>query len=202
MFFAFDGIDGAGKSTQIDLFCRWLSAAGHEVVRCQDPGSTPLGLAVRDLLLNRHDLAVGLRAEMLLFMAARAQLVDDLIRPALAAGRTVVCDRFLLSNVVYQGHGGGLDVAALWQIGLVATGGLVPDLSLVLDLPVEAARARLAGELDRLERRSAEYHERLRQGFLAEAARQPDKIAIVDAAQPVERVAEQIRAAAARVLGG
>ena len=200
MFFSFDGIDGAGKSTQIDLFCRWLASAGHDVVRCQDPGSTPLGLAVRELVLKRDDVAVGPRAEMLLFMAARAQLVEEVIRPALAAGKTVVSDRYLLANVVYQGHGGGLDVEALWQIGHVATGGLTPDLTFVLDLSVDVARARLGADLDRLERRSYEYHERLRQGFLTEAARQRQRIAVVDASQPIEAIAEQIRTASAAAL--
>ena len=110
MFFSFDGLDGVGKTTQMDLFVEWLRAAGHDVVRCRDPGSTPLGEAIREILLG-HEFAISRASEMLLFMAARAQLVEEVIRPALDAGKTVVSDRFLLANVVYQGHAGGLDVA-------------------------------------------------------------------------------------------
>src|SRR5258708_5597376 len=108
-FFSFDGVDGVGKSTQIDLFSQWLRQLGHDVVTCRDPGGTELGEAVRELLLQRHDLNIGRMAEMLLYMASRAQLVEQVIQPALAAGKTVVSDRFLLANVVYQGHAGGLD---------------------------------------------------------------------------------------------
>src|SRR5262245_46414963 len=110
MFFSFDGIDGAGKSTQVRLFVEALRARGHEVVECRDPGSTPLGERVRELLLKSGaDTPIDPRSEMLLYMAARAQLVDEVIRPALKAGKVVVSDRFLLANVAYQGHAGGLD---------------------------------------------------------------------------------------------
>src|SRR5262249_38326500 len=102
MFFSFDGLDGAGKTTQMDLFCQWLAERGHDVMRCRDPGSTPLGEQVRELLLGHH-VSMSRTAEMLLFMAARAQLVEEVIRPALTAGKVVVSDRYLLANVVYQG---------------------------------------------------------------------------------------------------
>ena len=108
MFFSFDGLDGVGKSTQMRLFCQWLEEQGRNVVVCRDPGSTPLGERVRALLLDSDDATpIGLRSEMLLYMAARAQLVDDIIRPALATGKDVVSDRFLLANIVYQGYAGG-----------------------------------------------------------------------------------------------
>ncbi|MHB8901905.1 MAG: dTMP kinase [Thermoguttaceae bacterium] len=200
MFFSIDGGDGVGKSTQIERFCRWLQSRGHDVVTCRDPGSTPLGESVRELLLNRHDLAIHRRSEMLLYMAARAQLVEEVIRPALNAGKTVVSDRYLLANVVYQGHAGGLDVDTLWQVGRVAIDGVTPDLTIVLDLASPAAAARLRGELDRMEKQGAEFHARVRQGFLDEAARQGSRIALVDAAQSVDQVAAQIQAAAAAVL--
>src|ERR1700722_7344272 len=102
MFFAFDGLDGVGKTTQIDLFCLWLAGRGHDVVRTVDPGSTPLGEKIRSVLLDRHGMRIDPMAEMLLFMAARAELVSEIICPAIEAGRTVVSDRFLLANVVYQ----------------------------------------------------------------------------------------------------
>ena len=109
MFFSFDGVDGSGKSTQSALFVEWLRAGGYEVTVCRDPGTTALGEAIRSLLLNRSDTAIGPMSEMLLYMAARAQLVDEVIEPALQAGRVVVSDRYLLANVVYQGHAGGVN---------------------------------------------------------------------------------------------
>jgi dTMP kinase len=193
MFFSIDGGDGTGKSTQINLFCDWLRERGHEIVTCRDPGSTRLGEAVRELLLNRRDLRIDRRSEMLLYMAARAQMVDEVIRPALAQGKTVVSDRYLLANVVYQGHAGGLDVESLWDVGWIATGGLMPDLTIVLDMPADAAAARLNRELDRMEQQGDVFHARVRQGFLTEAARHPDRIVVISAAQPIEAVQGDIR---------
>ncbi len=200
MFFSIDGGDGTGKSTQVALFCQWLRGQGREVAACRDPGSTPLGEAIRQLLLNRHDLAIDRRSEMLLYMAARAQLVEEVIRPALARGETVVSDRYLLANVVYQGHAGGLDVATLWEVGRIATGGLLPDLTVVLDMPAEDAAKRLDRQPDRMELQGEAFHARVRAGFLAEAARQPDRIVVASAAQPIEKVQADIRRAAERVL--
>lgn len=193
MFFSIDGGDGTGKSTQAALLCRWLQANGHVVVACRDPGSTPLGEAVRELLLDRHDLPIDRRSEMLLYMAARAQLTQQVIRPALAEGKTVVSDRYLLANVVYQGHAGGLDVDSIWEVGQVATGGLLPDLTVVLDMPADAAARRLGGTLDRMEQQGDAFHARVRQGFLEEAARAPGQIVVVNAARPIEEVQADIR---------
>jgi len=200
MFFSLDGIDGTGKSTQLARLADWLRSAGHEVVVCRDPGSTTLGEAIRNILLDSRQVPIARTSEMLLYMAARAQLVAEVISPALAAGKTVVCDRFLLANVVYQGHAGGLDVTVLWQIGRVATAGVEPDLTLLLDLPLEAAAARLDRPLDRMEQQGDAFRVRLREGFLQEAARRPDKIAVIDAAQTVEAVHADIRAAVERAL--
>lgn len=197
MFVALDGLDGTGKSTQVARLAAWLRAAGREVVTCRDPGSTPLGESVRRILLERHQMAIGPTSEMLLYMAARAQLVEEVIRPALAAGQWVVSDRFLLSNVVYQGHAGGLDPAEVWRVGEVATQGVRPDVSLVLDMPVPAAMARIRRERDRMESRGEAYWTALRQGFLAEAARQPDRIVVVHAEADADRVEAAIRAAVA-----
>ena len=200
MFFSIDGGDGTGKSTQVEMFCRWLRDQGHTVVACRDPGSTRLGEAVRKLLLDHHDLDIHRRSEMLLYMAARAQLAEEIVRPALAEGKTVVTDRYLLANVAYQGYGGGLDVDMLWEIGRVATGGLMPDLTLVLDMPAAAAASRIDRQPDRMELQGAAFHARVREGFLAEAARWPDKIVVIDAARPVEDVQADMRAAARRVV--
>jgi dTMP kinase len=200
MFFSIDGGDGTGKSTQLERFCQWLRDRGHTVVTFRDPGSTRLGEAVREILLHRHDLAIHRRTEMLLYMAARAQMVEESIRPALDEGKTVVTDRYLLANIVYQGHAGGLDIETLWEVGRVATGGLMPDLTLVLDMPAQDAAARIERRLDRMERQGAEFHARVREGFLVEAARQPEKIIVIDAARSREQVQADIRAAAERVL--
>jgi dTMP kinase len=199
IFFSLDGIDGAGKSTQISLFCEWLTQQGRDVVTCRDPGSTKLGEAIRTILLDRHDLAIDRRSEMLLYMAARAQLVEEVIRPALQRGAAVVSDRFLLANVVYQAHAGGLSAQDTWDVGEIATAGLAPDLTFVLDLDVEEACARLdrqRNHRDRMESQGSEFLNRVRQGFLAEAKRNPAKIVIVDATRPAEEVQQQIRVAA------
>ena len=143
MFLSIDGGDGTGKSTQVELLCRlarasratrWSPAATPAARRWARPSAS--------ILLDRHDLHIHRRSEMLLYMAARAQMVEEVIRPALEQGKTVVSDRYLLANVVYQGYGGGLDVATLWEVGRVATGGLMPDLTIVLDVPAEVAAAR------------------------------------------------------------
>ncbi len=202
MFLSIDGGDGSGKSTQVAMLCRWLAAQGRDVVPCRDPGSTQLGEAVRELLLHRHDLRIDRRSEMLLYMAARAQMAEELIRPALAQGKTVVSDRYLLANVVYQGHAGGLGAEVLWEVGRVATGGLLPDLTIVLDLPAEAAAARLQRTLDRMERQGDDFHQRVRQGFLLEAARQPDRIVVIDAARGIEEVQADVRRAVIRGMRG
>jgi dTMP kinase len=193
MFLSIDGGDGTGKSTQLKLLAEWLRAQGHDLVTCRDPGSTPLGEAIRGILLDRHDLHIHRRSEMLLYMAARAQMVEEVIRPALEQGKTVLCDRYLLANVVYQGYGGGLDVATLWEVGCIATGGLMPDQTIVLDMPTEAAASRITRPLDRMEKQGAEFHARVCEGFRIEAARTPEKIILVNAARSIEEVQADIR---------
>ena len=200
MFLALDGLDGTGKSTQQRLLCDWLRQRGHDVVACRDPGTTPLGERLRTVLLAHDLMAIDRRAEMLLYMAARAQLVDELITPALAAGKTVVSDRYLLANVVYQGHAGGLDPEAIWRVGQVATGGLLPKLVMVLDMPPDAALARIQRERDRMEEQGNDFSRRVREGFLAEAADDPQGIVVIDAARSIEAVHADIRAAVERVL--
>lgn len=200
MFFSIEGGDGSGKSTQVEALAHWLRQQGHEVVTCRDPGSTPVGEAVREILLHRHDLEIHRCSEMFLYMAARAQMTEQIIRPALEQGKVVVSDRYLLSNVVYQGHAGGLDADTLWDVGCVATGGLAPDLTIVLDVPAQVGAGRIARQMDRMEQQGATFHARVREGFLAEAARRPEQIVVVDASQSIGAVHSAIRAAAQRVL--
>lgn len=194
-FIVLEGIDGAGKSSQMEPLVAWLHGRGCTVTTCRDPGATPVGDAIRAILLDRHDLQLAATAEMLLYMAARAQLVADVIQPSLARGEWVVSDRYLLANIVYQGHAGGLDPDTIRQVGAVATAGLEPDLVLVLDVDLDTAAQRLARPLDKLENRGDAFRSRLRAGYLAEAARQPDRIVIVDAAGEPAAVQANLRAA-------
>jgi dTMP kinase len=191
-FLSLDGIDGTGKSTQCRLLVDWLRTSGVEAVACSDPGGTPLGDQLRQILLStRADISD--RTEALLFMASRAELVARVIRPALEAGRVVVCDRFVTANVAYQGHAGGLSPGELWDVGRFSTAGLLPDLTIVLDLPVAVAAARRHRTADRMEGRGAGYLERVRQGFLAEAGRQPTRITVVDASPSISMLQEKLR---------
>jgi len=191
MFLSLDGIDGVGKSTQLKLLVEELEKRGQEVITCREPGSTQLGESIRKILLNDWETPIDGVSEMLLYMASRAQLVEEVIRPALQSGKTVVADRYLLANVVYQGFAGTLDPDSIWEVGRVATGNLLPDLTIVLDLAPSEAACRL-GEPDRMESRGDAYREALRKAFLKEAARQPERIQIVAASGTVEEVAERI----------
>jgi dTMP kinase len=191
-FISLDGLDGAGKSTQCRLLAGWLRTLGWTVTECRDPGGTALGAELRALLLG-HSGVMAPTCEALLFMASRAQLIAEVIRPALAAGQIVVSDRFLLANVVYQGYGSGLDPERLWEVGRFAAGGLEPDLTLVLDLPLEVSLARRKPSVDRMESRGADYHGRVREGFLAEARRRPDRVRVIDASASLDDVQERIR---------
>lgn len=191
LFLSLDGLDGAGKSTQCRLLAEWLRGRGWQVTTCSDPGGTEIGKQLREMLLDRRR-QMTLACEAFLFMASRAQLTAEVIRPALEAGHAVVSDRFLLANVVYQGHAGGLDPQLLHAMGLLSSGGLEPDLTLVLDLPVDAALARRQGPADRVESRADDYHARVRAGFLAEALRRPERIRLLDASRPVAVVHDDI----------
>jgi dTMP kinase len=202
MFLSFDGVDGTGKTTQIDLLADHLRSRGQVVATCRDPGSTPLGERVRKILLDDDpETVVGARSEMFLYMAARAQLVESLIGPALASGQSVISDRFLLANVAYQGYAGGLDVEALWQVGQIATGGLEPDLIFLLDMSPVDAQQRINRPLDRMEQQDRDYQERLREGFLTEAKRRPEQIVVIDASRSVADVHSEILAVVAQRLG-
>lgn len=200
-FISLDGMDGAGKSTQCRLLAAWLRERGREVVVCHDPGGTDLGQELRGILLG-HRGGMTILTEALLFMASRAELVAQVIRPALAAGQVVVCDRFLLANIVYQGHAGGIAPERLWDTGLFATAGLEPDLTFVLDLPLEVAFARRKSGGDRMESRGIEYFAKVREGFLAEARRRPERIRVVDATEPIDAVQQQLRGVVQSLLAG
>jgi dTMP kinase len=196
LFVAFEGGEGVGKSTQIAAAARWLRELGHDVVETREPGGTPLGTELRRLLLDPAG-QVTPRAEALLYAADRAQHVESVIRPALAAGCVVLTDRYVDSTLAYQGAGRGLAdtrVVTGW-----ATGGLVPDLTVLLDLDpsVGLRRAGARATPDRLEAASLAFHEAVRAGFLALAAEAPDRYAVIDAAAEPDAVAGAVRAAIA-----
>jgi len=195
-FLVLDGPDGAGKTTQAARLADRLRGGGEEVLALREPGATPAGEAIRDLILD-SDVDLSPLAEMLLYQAARAHLVETMVRPALAAGRTVVLDRYAYSTLAYQGYGLGLDIEAVRAVTRVATGGLEPDLALFLDLDPETGLRRIAGDRDRIERRPLEYHRRVREGFLAEAARLGPRALVVDASRPPDAVAAAIERAVA-----
>ncbi|QGJ71121.1 Thymidylate kinase [Planctomycetales bacterium 10988] len=193
MFLALDGLDGTGKTTQLDQLERWLKAGPLEVVRCQDPGSTALGMQIRQILLHVSETPIGRRSEMFLYMAARAQMVEFVIKPALAAGSLVLSDRFLLANVVYQGYAGGLEPETIWEIGKEACQGIQPDLTFILDMSPEAAQARLQRTLDRMEQVDSAFRERLRFGYLKEAEAAPDRFHLIDSNRDPEAIQNELR---------
>jgi dTMP kinase len=200
LFLSLDGPDGGGKTTQVARLVQWLRDRGEPVVACRDPGGTELGDRVRGLVLDRNSIPIDTHAEMLLYMASRAQLVREVIRPALDGGRIVVSDRFLLANVVYQGYAGGLKVDDVWTIGRIATDGLFPDLTLLLDVPRDVANGRIGAPRDRMEDRSATYRDAVRQGFLSAAAQYPAALKIIDATSEPDTVASRIQEEVANVL--
>ena len=199
-FVSFEGGDGCGKTTQMRLLLERLRADGKDVLETAEPGGTPIGRQIRRILLDSANGALSPRAEMLLYFACRAQNVDEWIRPALAAGRVVVTDRFTDSTLAYQGEGRGLTAGLVRQLHAIACQEIVPDLTIYLDIDyrtgLSRARARNAGQAgpdeSRMESEAEEFHERVRRGYLALAAGEPERIRTIDAGQSVEAVAAAI----------
>ncbi|MEU2559425.1 dTMP kinase [Streptomyces longispororuber] len=192
-FIALEGGDGAGKSTQAEALAEWIRAKGHEVVVTREPGATPVGKRLRSILLDVSSAGLSHRAEALLYAADRAEHVDTVVRPALARGAVVISDRYIDSSVAYQGAGRDLSPTEVARINRWATGGLVPHLTVLLDVSPEAARERFTEAPDRLESEPAEFHARVRSGFLTLAAADPGRYLVVDAAQEPEAVTTVIR---------
>lgn len=191
-FIVIDGPDGAGKSTQIALLCEYLAAGGAEVVRAVDPGATGVGTKIRAILLDHASGPISPMCETMLFMASRAQLMAEIIAPALAGGKVVVCDRFVSSTVAYQGAA-GVDEGVIHRVADVAIGGRWPDVTIILDVAVSLTRQRLGGRADRIEARGDDYFAHVRDGFLRQAAQSPERFAVVDASATVERVQDEMR---------
>jgi dTMP kinase len=190
MFVTFEGLDGSGKSTQAELLRARLEEDGLEVVATREPGGTELGEGIRDLVL--HGGHVGPWAEALLYVAARAQLVDDVIRPALERGASVICDRYVDSSVAYQGAGRELGLERVLDLNLAAVGGLLPDRTFLLELDPKEVSSRIRRHFDRLEREGDDFRARTAAGYRELAARFPERIVVLDATRPAEELAEEV----------
>jgi len=209
-FITFEGPEGSGKSTHSRLLAAYLREQGIEVVLTREPGGTPTGESIRRLLQQDGAGEIPVpRAEVLLFLASRAQHVDRLIRPALEHGAWVLCDRFDDSTLAYQGYGRGFDIGELRALNHFATDGLKPDLTLLLDVPPETSRERVltrqvhtSAEPDRIEREADVFHRRLRNGFLELSRREPDRFVVLETMGEQDQVAEEIREAVIQRLMG
>lgn len=194
IFFAFEGGEGTGKTTQLRVLADELTGRGLEVVVTYEPGDTPVGARLRDLLLDPATVVTA-QTEALLYAADRAEHVTNVIAPALARGAVVITDRYIDSSIAYQGFGRGLDVEEVTRASAWATGGLLPDLTLLLDLPPEdglrRARGR-SGRVDRLEAEAIDFHTRVRQAFLSLAAADPARYAVIDASGAPDQVADGV----------
>jgi dTMP kinase len=201
-FITFEGIDGCGKTTQIRLLTERFREQGIEPVETVEPGGTPIGQQIRRILLDPASAEMQPRTELLLYFASRAQNVDQVIRPALDAGRMVLCDRFTDSTLVYQGCGRGLDTSVVIELDRIACRGLQPDITLLIDIDLETSLARAkrrnerVGQSEsRIDEESAAFHERVRQGYLGLAKSQPERFVVIDGRAPVGEVALRIREA-------
>ncbi len=194
-FLTFEGPEGAGKSTQIKLLSATLEAVGHRVLVTREPGGTQIGEAIRAILLDHGNYAMLPETEALLHTAARSQHVGEVIRPALEDGMVTLCDRFIDSTLAYQGGGRGLAMESLERIQELATGGLRPDLTILLDLPVEVGLARRFGredEVNRFDSAGVAFHQRVRSAFLELSRREPERWAVIDARRSIDEVAADV----------
>ena len=207
MFITFEGPEGSGKTTQIERLKRHMAEAGHDVLVTREPGGTAIGDQIRQILHDVRNLAMLPNTEILLYSASRAQIVGEVIRPALGRGQVVLCDRYADSTMAYQGYGHGLDLGMLRSITEFATGGLEPDLTIYLDIAPDLGlqRKRAAfeageSELNRMDLKELAFHQRVRAGYLEMAAQAPQRWVILDASRPIEEIQQDILARVANLL--
>lgn len=203
LFITFEGPEGSGKSSQIALLASFLQQRGFSVVTTREPGGTPIGDEIRACVHNVANTAMTPTAEMLLYSASRAQLVGQVIRPSLAAGQMVLCDRFADSTIAYQGYGRGLNLEHLHQVTAIATGGLQPDITFLLDIDVEHGLARRTGgglEMNRLDLEAVQFHQRVRDGYHQLAMVNPARWVVVDADRPITAVQADLQTTLLRRL--
>lgn len=195
MFITFEGPEGGGKSSQLIPLADYLRQEGYDVLTTREPGGTSIGEQIRTVLSNIENIKMVPRTEILLFQASRAQLVEQVIRPHLAKGGVVICDRYADSTLAYQGYGHQMDLGALRSLIQFATGGLQPDLTILFDLDVKIGlqRRAKAGDINRLDAMATAFHERARQGYLCLVQSEPQRWQVVDASQPAESVQQAVR---------
>ncbi|MBX3359747.1 MAG: dTMP kinase [Phycisphaeraceae bacterium] len=193
-FIVFDGPDGSGKSTQFKRLLETASRHGVPVCPVRDPGGTPVGERIRDILLDRAHTGMGVRCETLLYMASRAELVDQMILPAMQRGELVLADRFVPSTLAYQGAAGGVPKSEIAAVAKMATRGLMPDLIVIFDIDESAAAARLSPLLDRMEAKGREFHRAVRKGYLDQVEADPARYVLVDASRAEDAVWRELSA--------
>ncbi len=192
-FISFEGSEGSGKSTQAALVLEYLQQRKIPVLLLREPGGVKISEAIRKLLLDVKNTDMTKESETLLYMASRAQMVEEILRPALKQGKIVLCDRYLDSTIAYQGYGNGVDVTAIQRIGEFATQGVAPDLTLLFDIQTEKGLARTNAVKDRIELRSVQYHRRVRKGYLALAKQEPKRFRVIKVNKGKEEIFETVR---------
>lgn len=191
LFITFEGVDGCGKSTQMELLSKYLKENGYEVVITREPGAKGLGEKLREILLN-YDGEVSGRCESFLFLADRAQNIDTIVNPAVNSGKIVLCDRHTDSSVAYQGYGRGLDTDTINHLNSLATNGKKPDLTFVFDIDTETSMKRVGKNQDRMESAGIEFQNRVRNGYLEIAKAEPERVKIIDASKSIEEIHEKV----------
>lgn len=192
-FITFEGSEGSGKSTQSKMLFEFLKKEGFDVLYLREPGSTSLSEKIRGILLDKRNKSVSAKAELLLYLAARAQVVEEVIRPALACGKVVLCDRFMDSTLAYQGYGLGMDIGFIKKAGEFVTAGIQPGLTILFDLPAENGLKRCGKVKDRIESRPLDYHRRVRNGYLQLARLSGGRIKVIDGRAAKEAIQKKIR---------
>lgn len=191
LFITFEGADGCGKTTQLNLLKEYLERKGYDVILTREPGAKGLGIKIREILLN-YDGEVSNRCESFLFLADRAQNIDIIVNPAIKEGKIVLCDRHTDSSVAYQGYGRGLDIEQIKTLNNLATGGKIPDLTLVFDVDIETSMKRVGNEKDRMESAGVEFFNRVRNGYLEIAKQEPERIKVINSTKSIEDVHNQV----------
>lgn len=195
LFLTFEGVEGCGKSSQSSKLLDWLQSEGYSVILTREPGGTPIAESIRDLLLDKNTAGLDMTAELLLFEAARAQHVAELVRPALDGGTIVICDRYADSTTAYQSYGRNMPLEQVEALNYTATAGVVPDITFLIDLPVEIglARAKAGQAGDRMEQEDLSFHQRVRDGFLQIAQQESHRTRIIDGMETIETIFEQVQ---------
>lgn len=191
LFITFEGCDGCGKTTQLELLAKYLQDKGYDVIVTREPGAKGLGEKLREILLN-YDGEVSSNCESFLFLADRAQHIDTIVKPAIDAGKIVLCDRHIDSTAAYQGYGRGLDLEQINYLNNIATSGLKPDLTLLFDVDIETSMARVGKNKDRMESAGIEFQEKVRRGYLELAKKEPERIKVFDSGKTIEQLHQEV----------